>query len=334
MSTLHPVFKFPGSDDVVFDDVLGTRDFVADDLMVGVSVLTGFTTSGAIRTGVMTEMLPGIGIRFDNPDQNGIFWREMWQHLGDCECAICCEHMPRTMARLAAIRTATSDDDIPPCPQLRRTDSGSDYGFNGYPDCEFWERSGYEPQFIATAADYNGGPLHPRVYVADLMTQADKSLMDAATLRAWDRQWDDLVEAQVAEEIEGWGGAGSPGRASFMEPQPSGCFPLSPPRATARPAICPDAPARNVRLRHRHCAVSPIQPPGFDSVDDSEDKPNEDKPNEDKPNEDKPEDPSFWTEAVTVRMPIWQLGAGLLAVAVYMFMVVWQLEACKKCLRG
>ena len=329
MSTLHPVFKFPGSDDVVFDDVLGTRDFVADDLMVGVSVLTGFTTSGAIRTGVMTEMLPGIGIRFDNPDQNGIFWRSMWQHLGDCECAVCSEHMPRTMARLAAIRTATSDDDIPPCPQLRRTDSGSDYGHNGYPDCEFWERSGYEPLFIATAADYNGGPLHPRVYVADLMTQADKSLMDAATLRAWDRQWDDLVEAQVAEEIEGWGGAGSPGRASFMEPQPGGCFPLSPPRVTARPAICPDAPARNVRLRHRHCAVSPIQPPGFDSVDDSEDK-----PNEDKPNEDKPEDPSFWTEAITVRVPLWQLGAGLLAVAVYMFMVVWQLEACKKCLRG
>ena len=158
--------------------------------------------------------------------------------------------------------------------------------------------------------------------MADLMTHADKSLMDAATLRAWDRQWDDLVEAQVAEEIEGWGGAGSPGRASFMEPPPSGSFPLTPPRVTARPAICPDAPARNVR--HRRGAVSPIQPPGFDSVDD------EDKPNEDKPNE----DPSFWTEAITVRVPIWQLGAGLLAVAVYMFMVVWQLEACKKCLRG
>jgi hypothetical protein len=332
MSTLNPVFKFPGSDDVVLEDILATRDFVADDLMVGVSVLTGLTTSGAIRTGVMTEMLPGIGIRFDNPDQNGIFWRSMWQHLGDCECVICCEHMPRTMARLTALRSSTETDDLPPAPQLRRTDSGSDYGHNGYPDCEFWERSGYEPQFIATAADYNGYSHgdYPRAYVADIMTQADKSLMNAATLRAWERQWDDLVEAQVAEEMRGelgevmgWGGTGRP---SFLEPQPSGSKavcdsfpPLSPPRVTPRPAICPDAP---MRLRNRRGSdrggISPIHPVGFDSVD-------------------KPEevaDTSFWKEAITVRVPLWQLGAALLAVSVYMFMVVWQLEACKKCLRG
>lgn len=304
MSNLHPTFKFPGSEDVIFDDVLATRDFVADDLMVGVSVLTGITTSGAIRTGVVTEMLPGIGVRFDNPDQNGIFWRSMWQHLGDCECVICSEHMPCVLARIKKGEA----DDIPPSPVLRRTDSGSDYGFNGYPDCEFWERSGYEPLFIATAADYNGGPAHPRAYVADLMTQSDKSLMDAATLRAWDRQWDDLVEAEAEAEmrmevIEGWGGAGSPGRASFMEPA------LSPPR-TARPTICPDAP---MRLRHRdRCSVSPIQPIGFDSVDAEDDKPET--------------DTSFWSAAVTVRVPLWRICAGLLIVAAYMFMVVLQLQ--------
>lgn len=328
MSTLHPVFKFPGSEDVVLEDILAIRDFVADDLMVGVSVLTGLTTSGAIRTGVMTEMLPGIGVRFDNPDQNGIFWRSMWQHLGDCECAICCEHMPRTMTRLAAIRTATEvADSFPPAPALRRTDSGSDYGHNGYPDCEFWERSGYEPLFIATAADYNGysSPGYPRVYVADLMTQADKSLMDAATLRAWERQWDDLVEAQADEElcgemddqyeVMGWGGTGRP---SFLEPQPSGSkavcdsLPLSPPR-TARPVICPDAPVRNRRDRG---GISPIQPVGFDSVDNKEGKPNE-------------TDPSFWSSAITVRAPLWQIGAAMMAVSVYMFMVVWQLESCR-----
>ena len=351
MSTLHPTFKFPGSDDVVFDDVLASRDFVADDLMVGVSVLTGFTTSGAIRTGVMTEMLPGVGIRFDNPDQNGIFWREMWQHLGDCECVICCEHMPRTMARLAAIRSSTEVDDMPqpngsgavadsfpplaewgqnlsdelrgpPAPQLRRTDSGSDYGHNGYPDCEFWERSGYDPLFIATAADYNGhGPDYPRVYVANIMSQADKSLMDAATLRAWDRQWDDLVEAQADEELRGemddqyevmgWGGTGRP---SFLEP------PLSPPRVTLRPVICPDAPVRSRRNSNRRDrgSVSPIQPVGFDSVDA----------------DNKEDNPSFWSSAITVRAPLWHLGATLMAVSVYMFMVVWQLEECKKCLRG
>jgi len=334
MSTLHPTFKFPGSEDVVLEDILALSSFVADDLMVGVSVLTGITTSGAIRTGVMTEMLPGIGIRFDNPDQNGIFWRSMWQHLGDCECVICCEHLPRTMtrtmARLAA-STEVASDDFPPAPQLRRTDSGSDYGHNGYPDCEFWERSGYDPLFIAMAADYNGhGPDYPRVYVANIMSEADKSLMDAATLRAWDRQWDDLVEAQADEEMRGemddqyevmgWGGTGRP---SFLEPQPSGSkavcdsFPLSPPRVTLRPSICPDAPSR---LRHRRDrdrgGISPIQPVGFDSVDNKE------------------EDPSFWSSAITVRAPLWHLGATLMAVSVYMFMVVWQLEQCKKCLRG
>ena len=342
MSTLHPTFKFPGSDDVVFDDVLASRDFVADDLMVGVSVLTGFTTSGAIRTGVMTEMLPGVGIRFDNPDQNGIFWREMWQHLGDCECVICCEHMPRTMARLKATEaddmpqpngSGAVADSFPPAPQLRRTDSGSDYGHNGYPDCEFWERSGYDPLFIAMASDYNGySPDYPRVYVANIMSQADKSLMDAATLRAWERQWDDLVEAQAQEEMRGeldeqyevmgWGGTGRP---SFLEPQPSGSkavcdsFPLSPPRVTLRPVICPDAPVRSRRNSNRRDrgGISPIQPVGFDSVDNKEE-----------------DNPSFCSSAITVRAPLWQFGSALMAVSVYMFMVVWQLEECKKCLRG
>lgn len=345
MSTLHPTFKFPGSDDVVFDDVLASRDFVADDLMVGVSVLTGFTTSGAIRTGVMTEMLPGVGIRFDNPDQNGIFWREMWQHLGDCECVICCEHMPHVLARIKKGEAALVDGDFPPlaewgqnlsdelrgppAPQLRRTDSGSDYGHNGYPDCEFWERSGYDPLFIAMASDYNGySPDYPRVYVANIMSQADKSLMDAATLRAWDRQWDDLVEAQAQEEMRGeldeqyevmgWGGTGRP---SFLEPQPSDSFPpLSPPR-TARPTICPDAPVRSRRNSNRRDrgGISPIQPVGFDSVDaDNKEEDN----------------PSFCSSAITVRAPLWQIGSALMAVSVYMFMVVWQLEQCKKCLRG
>jgi hypothetical protein len=219
------------------------------------------------------------------------------------------------MARLAAIRSSTEVDDMPPAPELRRTDSGSDYGFDGYPDCEFWERSGYEPLFIATSAAYNGGPPHPRAYVADLMTQADKSLMDAATLRAWNRQWDDLVEAEanaaLEGEIEGWGGTG---RATFMEPQPSGSkavcysFPLSPPRAAARPAICPDAPSR---LRMRRGAVSPIPFPDHGT-------------------EDKEVEVQFWDEVLTVHIPLWQIAAALIVLSAYMLLVVSQLENCRR----
>jgi hypothetical protein len=171
------------------------------------------------------------------------------------------------------------------------------------------------------------------------MSQADKSLMDAATLRAWDRQWDDLVEAQADEEMRGeldeqyevmgWGGTGRP---SFLEPQPSDSVPLSPPR-TARPTICPDAPVRSRRNSNRRDrgGISPIQPVGFDSVDAESCRR---LPNGSEAEDKEDDNPSFCSSAITVRAPLWQFGSALMAVSVYMFMVVWQLEQCKKCLRG
>jgi hypothetical protein len=42
---------------------------------------------------------------------------------------------------------------------------------------------------------------------------------------------------------------------------------------------------------------------------------------------------AFLRAPVGLRVPMWSLFVGLLALSVYMFMVVWQLEQCKQCLR-
>ena len=312
MSTLNPVFKFPGAEDVVLEDILAlpSRDFVADDLMVGVSVLTGLTTSGSIRTGVVTEVIHGVGIRFDNPDQNGIFWSQMWQHLGDCECPVCSEHMPRVLAHIkkgAEAAAAASDDFPPPGPQLRRTDSGSDYGFNGYPDCEFWERSGYAPLFVATSADYTGSSFladsWSRGAVAEILREVNVADLDGPTRRAYDRQQLEIQDA--ADLFPTWGGSIPP----FMEQA------LTPPRGRAPSPVCPGAPAR---LRHRRQAAMDPLPIGL--LEEAKEEADE-------------SFSQFLHAPVGLRVPMWSLFAGLLALSVYMFMVVWQLEQCKQCLR-
>ncbi len=316
----HPTFK-SGSDveDVVFDDILATRNFVADDLMVGVSVLTGRATSGAVRTGVVTEIIPGVGIRFDNPVQNGIFWSEMWQHLGDCECPVCCEHIPVVAARLAAVEEARLTDAPPPPAPLRRSDSGSDYSMCGFPDCEFWVRSGYEPLFVGTSADYTG---HSGSYLAEawsrneamaIINDVDPETLPRADRQAWERQRAALQDADDIYPAQEWGGSDGERpmeRPSFMEP------PGSPPR-TPRPVICPDAPAR---LRSRRGAVSPVPPlPPLEAEEEAD--------------LEIELEPDIWHTTVTARIPLWHLFVALLVLSAYLFLVVFQLESCKKCLR-
>lgn len=316
----HPTFK-SGSDveDVVFDDILATRNFVADDLMVGVSVLTGRATSGAVRTGVVTEVIPGVGIRFDNPVQNGIFWSEMWQHLGDCECPVCCEHIPVVAARVLEAEVARLTDAPPPPVPIRRTDSGSDYGMCGFPDCEFWVRSGYEPLFVATSADYTG---HSGSYLAEpwsrneamaIINDVDPEELTRADRQAWERQRAALQDADEIYPAQEWGGSDGEERPSFMEPPGS-------PTRTPRPVVCPDAPAR---LRQRRGAVSPVPP--LPPLEAEEEEPEADLEVE--------LEPDIWNTTVTARIPLWHLFVALLVLSAYLFLVVFQLESCKKCLR-
>ena len=70
---------------------------------------------------------------------------------------------------------------------LRRTDSGADYGMPGYPDCEFWERHGIEPVFVATADMYDGSPTSYPPALAELLEEHHPE-EDSAAGRAWKRQ--------------------------------------------------------------------------------------------------------------------------------------------------
>lgn len=319
----HPTFK-SGSDveDVVFDDIMASRNFVADDLMAGVSVLTGRVTSGAVRTGVVTEVIPGVGIRFDNPVQNGIFWSEMWQHLGDCDCSVCSEHIPVVAARVMEAEIARLTNAPPPPVPLRRSDSGSDYGLCGFPDCDFWVRSGYEPLFVATSADYGGtsylAEQWSRNEAMSVIRDVDPETLSRLERQAWTCQYDALQDADDIYPAQEWGGERPMERPSFMEP------PGSPPRlSTPRPTVCPDAPARlrlRSRLLSRRGAVSPVPfPAEMEEAADLE--------------VDLSDTADIWHTTITARIPLWHLFIALLVLSAYLFLVVFQLESCKKCLR-
>jgi hypothetical protein len=44
-------------------------------------------------------------------------------------------------------------------------------------------------------------------------------------------------------------------------------------------------------------------------------------------------EPDIWNTTVTARIPLWHLFIALLVISAYLFLVVFQLESCKKCLR-
>jgi hypothetical protein len=179
------------------DAIMATQDFRIDNMVEGLTVLSGINTSRKINTGVLTRVIPGVGFAVDNPIQPSILWKQIWLHLGDCSCSICTEHLP-----------VIQREGLPDALALRRTDSGADYGFDGHPDCDLWERNGMDPLYVALNIHYS-------VYQSDdVVTPWNRSRLrrcleygrntpeveaGGAYLRAWQRQWDELGE-QTEEE--------------------------------------------------------------------------------------------------------------------------------------
>lgn len=156
---------------------LGCDTFLLSDLVIGESVLLGLRTNGDWSYGVVTGWEPGKFFRYDGPNMGSMLWNNILLLRGPSADAARAAHRPPAEGGAAAGGGAA---DTPPAAAfspvpLKRTDSGSNYGFSGTPDFKTWMRLGAKPWFTVEAADYNG-------YFTDLRGKAAQWRLRAAQL--------------------------------------------------------------------------------------------------------------------------------------------------------
>lgn len=119
--------------------------FLLSDIVLGESVLAGYTTRGCFELGVVTGYKKGWYFSFDGSNEGSKMWNGLLLLRGPLADAACARYK---------IYADYSTDDDGPAPPLKRTDTGANYGFTGYPDLEFWKRSGEEPWMYVGPEDY------------------------------------------------------------------------------------------------------------------------------------------------------------------------------------
>jgi hypothetical protein len=82
---------------------------------------------------------------------------------------------------------------IPPLPELRRTDSGADYGFYGFPDCDFWTRQGIPTVFLAPEHMYKEHSLPPSPSEMKTRLEECKETAERAGVTFW-KAWKKQME--------------------------------------------------------------------------------------------------------------------------------------------
>ncbi len=129
------------------DGTEATDTFLLSDLTMGESVLAGWTTSGKWAYGVVTGYEEGKFFRFDGPNEGSLLWNHLLLLRGP---------MADAAQKRYTCRFTPQEDGSSPRAPMKRTDSGSNYGFTGYPDIAFWKRSGCRLYWEVTAEDYSG----------------------------------------------------------------------------------------------------------------------------------------------------------------------------------
>lgn len=165
-------------------DIEVSTDFTLSDLVAGKCVVAGHTTRGAWEMGVYIGASKGRYLNFDGSQQGSLLWRNLCLIRGSLADEMVERQKKRDLwslkiqAKLDAMRAAgentdgcgtpdvsDSEDCLPPGP-MKRTDSGTSYGFTGYPDVEFWARSGIVADAFVPPHVYNGydAPEDPEWY--------------------------------------------------------------------------------------------------------------------------------------------------------------------------
>ena len=132
-------FKTEGNDNEACDT------FLLSDLVMGESVLAGYTTRGCFELGVVKGYEEGWCFLFDGSNDCSRLWGDLLLIKGPLADA--------ARARYKVYVDYTSDGDMS-APPLKRTDTGSNYGHWGVPDLEFWTRSGIQPWRYVMPQDY------------------------------------------------------------------------------------------------------------------------------------------------------------------------------------
>ena len=210
-------------------------DFKLADVTVDVTVMEGLTTSNHMARGTVRRIIPGVCFVVDNGpwSQMSYLWRSF---------AIIAGAVP---SQKAVDQEIVVDDMTLTLPAMRRTDSGADYGFNGYPDCEWWlsQEGVPQPLFVATPFHYGRTelPVSPLTMATILEECKERAAEEGGVfLDAWKRQLSDITLMDLASD------------ASVVTPPTSPCG----------AAVCPDAP-RKLRLdipsleEHRGLGILP-----------------------------------------------------------------------------
>lgn len=151
-----------------------SKDFVLADLTPGECVVAGYTTRGCWEMGVYYGSTPGRYLNFNGSQQGSLLWGDLCLIRGSLADSMLGEEKKKAnwfkklRVKLESMEAAgentdgcgtpevsDSEDCVPPGP-LKRTDSGTSYGFTGYPDVEFWARSGIVADAFVPAHVYSG----------------------------------------------------------------------------------------------------------------------------------------------------------------------------------
>jgi hypothetical protein len=205
------------------------KDFKLADVTVDVTVMEGLTTSNHMVRGTVRQIIPGVCFMVDNGPGSQISY--LWRSLATVDGA-----EPSTNEEIVV--------DAPPA--MRRTDSGADYGFNGFPDCAWWLAQGVQPLFVATPFHYGRTelPVSPLTMAGILEDCKERATEEGGVfLDAWKRQLSDITLMDLASSVVTPPSSPSLNRSSSS-------------------AVCPDAP-RKLRLdvpsleEHRGLGILP-----------------------------------------------------------------------------
>jgi len=164
-----------------------TSSFSLDDVVINYTIMYGISTSNRNTIGIVKRIITGVCFEVENQQtlQLSLLWSDFKVYPPTLKKNIIDfkEIEPESILKIT----------IPPAPKLRRTDSGADYGFHGFPDCDFWILNGIQPIFIATDRDYttnNYNNIHPEIHKI-LLDHADIAKEKGGEYyKAWRNQMD------------------------------------------------------------------------------------------------------------------------------------------------
>jgi hypothetical protein len=146
-------------------DTEASTDFTLADLVEGESVVGGYTTRESWEMGVYTGSVKGRYLNFNGSQQGSLLWSNLCLLRGSLA-----DDMVETHKKYANWCDKNKNCEnilcAPPGP-MKRTDSGTSYGVTGYPDVEFWARSGVVADAFVPAEVYQGRTdcMDPEFYV-------------------------------------------------------------------------------------------------------------------------------------------------------------------------